>query len=121
MSTGPRPYRDFRASFPILYPFFLRFFVTRIEGAAVNGAVMNYRRVTIRRQVLAYATLAIGLAGCSALPGRPADLPALYYYDIGDAWTTRKRRVHLYQCRSGALVCTGPASYLDVMYSCRCD
>jgi hypothetical protein len=81
---------------------------------------MNYRRVAVLRRA-ACATLALALAGCNALATRPADRPALYYYDLGEAWTTRKRRVHLYQCRSGALVCTGPASYLDVMYRCGCE
>lgn len=82
---------------------------------------MNYRRVTVRRRVIACATLAAALAGCSAQSARPADSPALYYYDLGDTWTTRKRRVHLYDCRSGDMVCTGPASYLDVTYRCSCE
>jgi ABC-type uncharacterized transport system auxiliary subunit len=81
---------------------------------------MDYRRVAVRR-ALVCATLAIALAGCSAQSARPSDNSALYYYDIGDSWTTRKRRVHLYGCRNSALVCTGPASYLDVMYECRCE
>ena len=77
--------------------------------------------VTVRRQALACLTLAVFLTGCSAGSARSADRPALYFYDLGDAWTTRKRRVPLYQCRNGAKVCTGPASYLDVIYHCRCE
>ena len=82
---------------------------------------MNYRRVTVRPRAFACAILALALAGCSGQPGRPAGGEALYYYELGDAWTTSKRRVRLYQCRSGGLVCTGPASYLDVTYHCRCE
>jgi hypothetical protein len=82
---------------------------------------MNFRRVTVRRRAFACAALAVTLSACSAPPARSGNSEALYYYDVGDTWTARKRRVHLYDCRSGDMVCTGPASYLDVMYDCRCE
>ena len=81
---------------------------------------MNHRRATIRR-AFASATLAILLAGCSARPARPVDDSPIAYYEIGDTWKTLKRSVHLYQCRSGSMVCEGPASYVNVMYRCRCE
>ena len=81
---------------------------------------MDYRRSTVCRRALACALLAIALAGCGALTERPAEVPSIYY-SLGDAWTTTKRRVRLYDCRSGAMVCEGPASYLDVAYRCRCE
>jgi hypothetical protein len=81
---------------------------------------MNHGHVTARRKALACASLAMTLAGCSGLPAPPADAPTIYY-NLGDAWTTPKRSVHLYGCRSGAMVCTGPASYLNVTYDCRCE
>jgi hypothetical protein len=76
---------------------------------------------TTRQQAFVCAALAIALAGCSVGTARSADRPALYSYDLGEAWTTRKRRVHLYQCRTGSKVCRGPASYLDVLFQCRCE
>lgn len=82
---------------------------------------MNHSRVTIRRRALASVTLAIVLAGCSARPARPADDYPIAYYNIGDTWQALKRSVHLYQCRSGSKVCEGPASYVNVMYRCRCE
>jgi hypothetical protein len=78
-------------------------------------------RLTTHRRAFVCAAIALALGGCSTRPARPADIPALYYYDLGDTWKTRKRRVHLYACRSGSMVCTGPASYLDVMYDCGCE
>jgi hypothetical protein len=83
-------------------------------------AVMDYRRSTVLRRAFACATLAIALAGCRGLAERPADRPTMYF-DIGNAWTTTKRQVRFYDCRSGSMVCTGPASYLDVAYQCRCE
>ena len=76
--------------------------------------------VTARRQAFACAGLAMTLAGCSA-QSRSSDDPPLIYYDVGDVWKTPKRDVHLYECRSGSMVCTGPASYLNVTLECRCD
>lgn len=76
--------------------------------------------VTTRRQAFACAGLAMTLAGCSAQSASSAD-PPLIYYDVGDAWKTPKRSVHLYECRNGAMVCTGPASYLNVTLECRCE
>jgi hypothetical protein len=76
-------------------------------------------RSTVHRRLSACATLAIALAGCGGAPERPVE--TTIYFDIGDAWTTTKRRVRLYDCRTGAMVCTGPASYLDVAYQCRCE
>ena len=73
---------------------------------------MDYRRGTV--------LLALALAGCGGLSERPADRPTMYY-DMGDAWTTTKRQVRFYDCRSGAMVCTGSASYLDIDYQCRCE
>jgi hypothetical protein len=81
---------------------------------------MNYSRSTARRRAFGCATLAIALAGCGGLPERPPD-DLVIYYEMGDAWTTTKRRVRLYACRNSAMVCTGPASYLDVEYQCRCE
>ena len=81
---------------------------------------MNHRRSTVRRPASACAILAIALAGCGGLTERPAEVPPIYY-NLGDAWTTTKRRVRFYDCRSGAMVCEGPASYLDVAYRCRCE
>jgi len=81
---------------------------------------MDYRRGTVLRRAFACATLAIALAGCASPSERPADRPTMYY-DMGDEWTTTKRQVRFYDCRSGAMVCTGSASYLDVDYQCRCE
>ena len=76
--------------------------------------------VTACRQVFACAGLAMTLAGCSAQATSSAD-PPLIYYDVGDVWKTPKRSVHLYECRNGSMVCTGPASYLNVTLECRCE
>jgi hypothetical protein len=81
---------------------------------------MNYTHVTARRPALVCATLAMALAACGPLAARPADTRVIYY-NLGDAWTTTKRRVRFYDCRSGAMVCRGPASYLDVTFHCRCE
>jgi len=84
---------------------------------------MDNRRGTVLRRACARATLAISLvlalAGCGGLAERPAEGPTIYY-DLGDEWTTTKSRVRLYDCRTGSMVCTGPASYLNVDYQCRC-
>ena len=81
---------------------------------------MHYCASTVRRPAFACAALALAMAGCRGLPERPADDPVIYY-EIGEAWTTTKRRVRLYHCRNSAMVCKGPASYLDVEYQCRCE
>jgi hypothetical protein len=64
--------------------------------------------------------VALALGGCGGLSERPVDRPTMYY-DLGDAWTTTKRQVRFYDCRTGAMVCSGSASYLDVKYQCRCE
>ena len=84
---------------------------------------MDYRHSTVLRRAsacAALAALALALAGCGGLSERPVDRPTMYF-DIGDAWTTTKRQVRFYDCRTGAMVCSGPASYLDVNYRCRCE
>jgi hypothetical protein len=81
---------------------------------------MDFSHVTTRRPTFACAALVMTLAGCSGLSERPAEGP-LIYYDAGDSWTTPKRNVHMYQCRNSAMTCTGPASYLNVTYTCRCE
>ena len=75
--------------------------------------------VTARRRVFACACLAVGLAGCSAQAA--SEDPPLIYHDLGDVWKTPKRDVRLYDCRTGSMVCTGPASYLNVTLECRCE
>ena len=89
---------------------------------------MDYRRVTVLPRAFTCATLAIffalALAGCSGqserTDDRPADRPTIFF-DIGNAWTTTKRQVRFYDCRTGSMVCEGPASYLDANYRCRCE
>ena len=81
---------------------------------------MDFDHVTRRGSAFAWAAFAMTLAGCSATCARSADQP-LIYYNAGDAWTTPKRNVHRYECRNSAMVCTGPASYLNVTYHCRCE
>jgi hypothetical protein len=85
---------------------------------------MDHRYSTVLRRAFARAALAIAfglaLAGCGSQLERPADRPTMYY-DLGDAWTTTKRQVRFYDCRTGAMVCSGSASYLDVKYQCRCE
>ena len=85
---------------------------------------MDYRRSTALRRAVACAALAISLgpalAGCGGVSERPDDRPTIYF-DIGDTWTTTKRQVRFYDCRTGSMVCTGPASSLDVKYQCRCE
>jgi len=85
---------------------------------------MNFRHSTALRRAPACAALAIGLtpalAGCAGQSERPVARPTMYY-DLGDAWTTPKRQARFYDCRTGAMVCTGPASYLDTIYRCRCE
>jgi hypothetical protein len=84
---------------------------------------MDYRHLTVLRRASACAALAIialALAGCGGQLERPVDRPTMYY-DLGDAWTTTKRQVRFYDCRTGAMVCSGSASYLDVNYQCRCE
>ena len=101
------------------------------EGPAVNPtfphsreAAMDYRRSTVLRRASAGATFAMALAACSGLSERTDDRPAerpTIYFDVGDAWTTTKRQVRFYDCRTGSMVCTGPASYLDANYRCTCE
>ena len=85
---------------------------------------MDHRPSTALRRASARAALAISLglalAGCGGVSERPDDRPTMYF-DIGDSWTTTKRQVRFYDCRSGSMVCTGPVSSLDVAYQCRCD
>jgi hypothetical protein len=81
---------------------------------------MDFYPSTVLSRAFACTTLAVALAGCAGASERPPDRPTMYY-DLGDEWTTTKRQVRFYDCRSGALVCTGPASYLDVGYRCRCE
>ena len=85
---------------------------------------MDYSRPTVLRRACACAALAIALtlvlAGCGSQSERVVDRPTMYY-DLGDAWTTTKRQVRFYDCRTGAMVCSGSASYLDVKYQCRCE
>ena len=76
--------------------------------------------VTARRRAFACACLAMTMAGCSA-QATSSDDPPLIYYDLGDVWKTPKRSVRRYDCRTGSMVCTGPASYLNVTLECRCD
>jgi hypothetical protein len=76
--------------------------------------------VTARRRAFVCAGLAMTLAGCST-QSTWSDEPPLIYYDVGDAWKTPKRSVQLYECRNGSMVCTGPASYLNVTLECRCE
>ncbi|HEX7237006.1 MAG TPA: hypothetical protein VF405_08605 [Gammaproteobacteria bacterium] len=80
---------------------------------------MDHRRSALRRAT-ASTVLAIALAGCSGVAERPDDRPTIYF-DLGDSWTTTKRQVRFYDCRSGSMVCEGPVSSLDVTYHCRCD
>jgi hypothetical protein len=87
---------------------------------------MDFRHSTALRRASACAAVAIALVmalalgGCASQSERPVDRPTMYY-DLGDAWTTTKRQVRFYDCRTGAMVCSGPASYLDVNYQCRCE
>ena len=81
---------------------------------------MDYRRSTILCRLIAGVNLAMALAACAGQADLPPDRPTMYY-DLGDAWTTTKRQVRFYDCRSGSMMCTGPASYLDVSYRCRCE
>jgi len=81
---------------------------------------MNFSQATTRCWAFACAALALILAGCSGLPSGAADQPRIYH-DLGDSWTTLKRSVRMHGCRDSAMVCTGPASYLNVMFTCRCD
>jgi hypothetical protein len=81
---------------------------------------MNYSHVTARFQAFASVSLAMAVAGCNALSAPAADSPVIYR-EAGDAWTTRKRDVHLYQCVNASMVCRGPASHVNVIYHCRCE
>ena len=81
---------------------------------------MDYRRSIVIRRAVAGATLAMALAGCASQADLPPDRPTMYY-DLGDAWTTTKRQVRFYDCRTGSMICSGPASYVDVNYRCRCE
>jgi hypothetical protein len=81
---------------------------------------MRLSHVTARGPACVCAALVLPLAGCGGLSERPADGPMIFY-DAGDAWTTPKRNVHMYQCRNSAMVCDGPASYLDVSFHFRSE
>ena len=81
---------------------------------------MDYRHVTTRRRAFACASLAMAMSACSAFSAPAADAPVIYH-KAGDAWTTRKRQLHLYECVNSAMVCSAPASYLNVVYHCRCE
>ena len=81
---------------------------------------MSFSCATAGRRAFACTSLALALAGCGALSAPPNDAPVIYH-KVGDAWKTRKREVHLYQCVNAMLVCEGPASHLNVIYHCRCE
>jgi hypothetical protein len=81
---------------------------------------MNYSHVTARRRVFACASLVMALDGCSALSAPAPESPVIYH-EVGHAWTTRKRQLHLYECVNSTMVCSAPASYLNVTYHCRCE
>ena len=85
---------------------------------------MDYCHSTLLRRGSACAALgiaiALGQAGCGGMSEGPVDRPTMYY-DLGDAWTTTKRQVRFYDCRTGSMICEGAASYLDVNYRCRCE
>ena len=85
---------------------------------------MRYRPSAVPSRACACAALAISLglalAGCGGLHEYPDDRPTMYF-DVGDMWKTTRRQVRFYDCRTGSMVCTGAASYLDVKYQCRCE
>ena len=84
---------------------------------------MDYRRSSLRRvSTSAAIAVSVGLAltGCGGLSERPDDRPTMYY-DLGQAWTTTKRQVRFYDCRTGSMICTGAAGYVDSKYQCRCE
>ena len=82
---------------------------------------MDYRRSPSLRRAFACAAVATALVGCSGLAEERVPDRLTMYYDLGDAWTTTKRQVRFYDCRTGSMLCSGPASYLDVKYQCRCE
>jgi len=43
------------------------------------------------------------------------------YFDIGQSWTTTKRQLRFYDCRTGSMLCDGAAGYLDSKFQCRCE
>lgn len=81
---------------------------------------MKHRRSPFHRPLLACAILAVALAGCGSQVERDPDRPTIYF-DVGQSWTTTKRQVRFYDCRTGSMVCDGAASYLDTKYQCRCE
>lgn len=81
---------------------------------------MKHRRSPFHRPLFAYATLAVAMAGCGSQVERAPDRPTIYF-DVGQSWTTTKRQVRFYDCRTGSMVCDGAASYLDTKYRCRCE
>ena len=81
---------------------------------------MDYRRSTALRLAFACAALVMALAGCGSQVERPPDRPTMYF-DVGDSWTTTKRQVRFYDCRTGYMFCDGAASYLDSTLQCRCE
>jgi hypothetical protein len=80
---------------------------------------MSYSHLAARFRVFVFVSLAMATAGCNALSAPPAE--PVIYRKAGDAWTTRKRDVHLYQCVDASMVCRGPASHVNVTYQCRCE
>ena len=81
---------------------------------------MDYRRSPALRRAFACAALVMALAACGSQVERPPDRPTMYF-DIGQSWTTTKRQVRFYDCRTGSMLCDGAAGYLDSKFQCRCE